>query len=289
MENHFFVIDVETANLDSSSICQIGLAEFDGQNLISTWETLVDPKQYFDPYLSRIHGITSDQVTGKPSFADLSDEVGDRVKNKRLFHHMPFDRNAINKACRHYEVQSWSPKWLDSAKLVRRAWPEFAYSGYALGKITSHLGIIYQAHHALYDAIATGQVIQHAVNRTQITVAEWETRIQLPIHQRDYSGKEYSFKKEGNPNGVLFGESVVFTGTLSQPRAIYAEIAAEAGCRVQNEPNKETTLLVVGWQDSYRLAGFEKSTKHRKAEELNQKGIHIRILSEEDFLALIQI
>jgi DNA polymerase-3 subunit epsilon len=288
MEAHYFVIDVETANLDNSSICQIGLAEFDGMDLISTWESIINPNQFFDPYLSRIHGITAEQVQGKPGFKEISEYLENIIKGRRLFHHMPFDRNAINRACSRYDALPWSPKWLDSAKLVRRAWPEFAYSGYALGKITAYLGIEYQAHHALFDAIATGKVIQKAISHTQIPISEWETRISLPLHNQNELGSIHSFKKEGNPKGILFGESAVFTGTLSQPRHIYAQIASDAGCRIQDGVNKETTLLVVGWQDSYRLAGYEKSSKHRKAEELSQKGFPIRILSEDDFVTLIQ-
>ncbi|WP_035484057.1 exonuclease domain-containing protein [Algoriphagus marincola] len=289
MENHFFVIDLETANLDNSSICQIGLAEFDGPDLISSWDSLIDPKQFFDPYLSRIHGITSDLIDGSPSFQEVSKELAEKVNGRRLFHHMPFDRNAINRACERYQLPFWNPIWMDSAKVVRRAWPEFANSGYALGKITTHLGISFQAHDALQDALATGQVIQKALHHSNVSLKDWETRIYAPIHQKDFTGKERSYKKEGNPNGILYGESVVFTGTLSQSRSIYAEIAAEAGCRVQDGVNKETTLLVVGLQDSYRLAGYEKSSKHRKAEDLSQRGFPIKILSENDFLALIQL
>jgi len=35
---------------------------------------------------------------------------------------------------------------------------------------------------------------------------------------------------------------------------------------------KATTLLIVGDQDIGRLAGHEKSSKHRKAEKLIEKG-----------------
>ncbi|WP_192349397.1 exonuclease domain-containing protein [Algoriphagus sp. Y33] len=286
MDNHFFVIDVETANLDNSSICQIGLAEFQDTTLISTWESLVNPDQFFDPYLSKIHGITADQVLKSPRFSDLSGHIAKKTKGKRLFHHMPFDKNAINRACERHNALRWEAKWMDSARLVRRAWREFAHTGYALGKITKHLGIKYQAHHALYDAIATGQVINAAILHSAIPLSEWDERILQSINSFQSSGKAANYKMQGNPNGLLYGESVVFTGTLSQPRSMYAQFASEAGCRVQDGITKETTILVVGWQDSYRLAGYEKSSKHRRAEKLAEAGHGIRILSEEDFLAI---
>jgi len=287
MEDHFFVIDVETANLDNSSICQIGLAEYQGTELISTWESLVNPDQYFDPYLSRLHGITFEQVIGKPLFKDLSNDIARKVEGCRLFHHMPFDKNAINRACERYGTEIWKPRWMDSARLVRRSWSEFAQSGYALGKITKHLGIEYIAHNALQDAIATGKVINGAVLHSAISLPEWDVRIlysKNPFYSP--SRKVVSYKLEGNPEALLHGESVVFTGTLSQPRSVCAQLASELGCRVQDGITKETTLLVVGWQDSYRLAGYEKSSKHRRAEKLAEAGQGIRILSEEDFLAI---
>ena len=46
-------------------------------------------------------------------------------------------------------------------------------------------------------------------------------------------------------------------------------------------------MLVVGVQDRAKLSGYEKSRKHRKAEEYIGDGIGIQIMSEDDFLAMI--
>ncbi len=51
--------------------------------------------------------------------------------------------------------------------------------------------------------------------------------------------------------------------------------------------HKKTTILVVGDQDITKLAGKEKSLKHRKAEGLITKGQPIRILRESDFKELV--
>ena len=44
----FVAIDVETANADMASICQIGLAKFKDGKLVEEWSSLVDPEDYFD-------------------------------------------------------------------------------------------------------------------------------------------------------------------------------------------------------------------------------------------------
>jgi DNA polymerase-3 subunit epsilon len=64
-------------------------------------------------------------------------------------------------------------------------------------------------------------------------------------------------------------------------------MAACAGCQVTSSVNKTTTLLVVGDQDIKKLAGHEKSSKQRKAEEMIATGQHIRVLGESDFRRLV--
>jgi DNA polymerase-3 subunit epsilon len=66
-----------------------------------------------------------------------------------------------------------------------------------------------------------------------------------------------------------------------------AVAAANAGCQVDDGVTKHTTLLVVGDQDIRRLAGHEKSSKHRKAEELIRQGQRIRIVGESDFKSIV--
>ena len=48
-------------------------------------------------------------------------------------------------------------------------------------------------------------------------------------------------------------------------------------------------MLVVGIQDESNLKGYQKSSKHRKVEELIEKGVEIQILSENDYSELMGI
>jgi DNA polymerase-3 subunit epsilon len=82
---------------------------------------------------------------------------------------------------------------------------------------------------------------------------------------------------------------LVFTGALNIPRAEAAALAAGTGCTVAEGVTKHTTILVVGNQDARKLAGHEKSSKHRKAEDLIRKGAAIRILTERDFEKLVAL
>jgi DNA polymerase-3 subunit epsilon len=276
---NFLAIDVETANADCSSICQIGIAEFEDGQLINTWSTLINPEAYFDPFNTSIHGIKSIDVTDAPTFDQVYAELKEKLIGKVAVHHMPFDRTAICRACEEYQLEALTPLWLDSAKIVRRTWEQFAYKGYGLANIANYLKIEFNHHDALHDAIAAGKVVVEACKANQLTIEDWVERTGKPISPS-------SIKLDGNSEGPLYGENLVFTGALSLTRKEAATIAANLGCNVASSVTKTTTILVVGTHDSTKLAGYEKSSKHRKTEDYIQKGLPIKILSEKDFIEM---
>lgn len=94
-------------------------------------------------------------------------------------------------------------------------------------------------------------------------------------------------RREGNPEGALYSEVIVFTGTLGIPHWKAEATAAEIGCRADSAVTKETTLLVEGRQDARKLAGHEKSKKRRRAEKLIEQGSLIKILNEAQFEKLV--
>jgi DNA polymerase III alpha subunit (gram-positive type) len=55
----FVVIDVETACSRVSSICQVGIVGFRDGREIFEYETLIDPRDEFHAFNTRIHGIAS--------------------------------------------------------------------------------------------------------------------------------------------------------------------------------------------------------------------------------------
>jgi DNA polymerase-3 subunit epsilon len=147
------------------------------------------------------------------------------------------------------------------------------------------LGVSFAAHNAIEDARAAGEVLLHAIRTTGIGFEDWMTRVKQPIDPHC----TVPIAMNGNPEGVLAGEEIVFTGALTLPRREAAVLAAKAGCDVAANVRKTTTLLVVGDLDIHKLGGHEKSTKQRKAEEWIAKGHAIRILKESDFIRVIDL
>ena len=277
----FVAIDVETANADLASICQIGIAEFKDGALAGEWVSLVNPEDYFDAVNIGIHGIDEDKVKGAPIFPDIIETLCSMLNNKYVVCHTHFDKTSLGQAQKKYGLNKTSCRWLDSARVARRAWEEVARSGYGLKPVCKLIGYEFSHHDALEDAKAAGQIILAASKKTGLDIQGWAQRVEQPIGN-DGTG-EKTVKREGNPDGPLLGERVVFTGSLTIIRAQAADMAATLGCSVDGNVTSNTTMLVIGDQDVYKLAGKDKSSKQIKAEGLIKKGQGIRILSEKDF------
>lgn len=284
----FVAIDVETANPDMASICQIGLARYKDGSLSEEWKSYIDPQDYFDDINISIHGIDESTVRGAPTLAEVSQHLHKFLDNNVAVCHTHFDRVAIQQAFEKYCICNPSCVWLDSARVARRAWEEFAWGGYGLYNICATMGYEFKHHDALEDAKAAGHILLAAMARSGLDIEEWIERVKQPIDpERASSGA--AIRCDGNPEGPLFGEVLVFTGALEIPRHEAADMASRIGCRVGSGVTRETTLLVVGNQDIKRLAGHEKSSKYRKAEKLIAEGYPIRILRESDFQELAAI
>ena len=285
---NFVAVDVETANADMSSICQIGIACYNEGVLSGEWKSYIDPEDYFDEMNTSIHGIDESTVKGTPKLSDVAIQICKYLDDHVGVCHTHFDQVAIRQAFDKYSIRYPNCKWLDSARVTRRAWTEFSRCGYGLGNICSFLGYQFTPHDALEDAKAAAHILITAINKTGLDVEAWLIRVEQPIDPAN-SNLPQSIKKDGNPEGYLYGEVLVFTGILDIPRHEASEMAAKIGCKVSTGVTKDTTILVVGDQDIKKLAGQIKSSKHRKAESLIQKGREIRILRESDFKHLFDL
>ncbi len=284
----FVAIDVETANPDMASICQIGIAKYRDGSLSDEWETLVNPEDFFDGLNVSIHGIDEGMVADAPTFPEIADELWHRLEGLVVVCHTHFDRVAVGQAADRHGLAVPELSWLDSARVARRTWGEVASKGYGLYALCNRLGYQFRHHDALEDAKAAAHVLLAAIEKSDLDLDSWLIRVRQPIDPSAASSGS-AIQRDGNPEGPLYGEVMVFTGALDIPRREAADLAASLGCNVASGVSKKVTMLVVGDQDVTKLAGHDKSSKHRKAEELISKGAQIRIIRESDFKELARL
>ena len=178
----FIAVDVETANADPGSICQIGFARFAGGTLIDNWSWLIHPQTYFSAGNIRVHGIRPGHVSHAPDWGQVHDAVAELLTDRIVVSHSSFDVTALSRAAEAIGGTPITARWLDSVRIARRAFPELrGAGGHGLAHLKTVLGLSFAHHDAGEDARAAGWVVEAAVTASGISVAEWFTAAHRPV------------------------------------------------------------------------------------------------------------
>lgn len=279
----FVSLDVETADSGfPESICQMGFAVVRNGIVVENFTRTIQTPYRFGWWQRENLSITEDEIKRAPPFLEVARAISPLMRGP-VFSHTSYDRFAVGRACTACGHAFGDTIWLDSAQVVRRAWPEkYGKTGYGLKNVAADFGIRFDHHDAGEDARAVAEIVIRACIEHSLDVLGWAERVRKPISGA--AGGKADLRRDGNVDGPLFGEVVVLTGGFDLPKAEQANLAAFAGCEVANGVTKKTTLVVVG---DDRFARGERSGKWRKAEELAQQGLSIRIMSESDFREMI--
>jgi DNA polymerase III subunit epsilon len=152
----FAIIDVETtghANYQNR-ITEIAIIRHDGQRVIETFESLVNPQCWIPSFIADLTGITNEMVRDAPTFEDIADEVRRLTKDAAFVaHNVGFDftfvKNEFLRLEEHFDREK-----LCTVRLSRKIIP--GHPSYSLGKICNTLKIKHINHHrAMGDAAAT--------------------------------------------------------------------------------------------------------------------------------------
>lgn len=115
----------------------------------------------------------------------------------------------------------------------------------------------------------------------------------IVISESDFCNKlgiptTFKIDKELDEKNILYGKTCVFTGTLERMSRKQAEtIVTSIGGIIGKGVTKKTNYLILGNNDYNAAVKNGKSSKHKKAEELQAKGSEIEIIPEDIFYELI--
>lgn len=277
----FIALDVETANRNASSICQVGLAMVLGDGNIQTAGYLIDPEEEFDFFNVKLHGIDADMVANAATFPQAMHWLRPALTGITLIQHSSFDKRAFNAACTLYEMPDLACDWLDSVSIARQAWPQFkGNGGHGLGNLKRELALDFQHHDAEEDARAAAQVVLLAEAETGRDFRD----LAAPAKRKSTKTKQ-PITRDANQDGLFYGHRACFTGRMTRTRAQIVERAAHAGFDVQISVSHSIHILVVGDQS----VGAQKTTKHLQCEALISRGANIHILEERAFFEMINL
>src|SRR5690606_37181175 len=175
-------------------------------------------------------GIDEYLVKGAPILPDVVENLRYYLEGSICVCHTHFDRTSISRAFEKYNIKPLKTTWLDTARVARRAWNEFALSGYGLANICNKIGYQFKHHNALEDAKACGHILLAAIRDSNIDLNGWLHRVEQAIN---YDLATKTVRRAGTPTGSLYGEIIVFTGSLTISRKDAADMASKVGCSVE--------------------------------------------------------
>lgn len=158
----FNAIDVETANSDPSSICQIGIVRVKDGEIQEVIERLINPEMEFNPRNISLHGIDDETVKDSPTLPSIESEIRHLLEGTVLVSHSSFDKKAVNKAMDRYGLNVICATWMDSSRCARWAWPSTFKERWSLDYVASALDIEFKHHKADEDARVVAEIVLKA-------------------------------------------------------------------------------------------------------------------------------
>jgi len=161
MSRIYVSLDLETTGLtERDAILEIGAVKFRDDDVLDTWSSFVNPGRAIPHKISRLTGITDDDVENAPTFHSVGPALARFIgENPIIGHNIPFDLAMLQRA----GYSATSPS-LDTFDLACVLMP-YA-SRYSLGKLMEQLGIDFPTRHrALDDAKATQRLFLALLER----------------------------------------------------------------------------------------------------------------------------
>ena len=157
----YAVIDIETngGSLRNAKITEIAIFLFDGDRIVDSFISLVNPETPIPPFITRLTGISEEMVVNAPKFYEIAKQVVEITKGTVFVAHaVSFDFNIIRSEFRRLGFD-FSREQLCTVKLSRKLMP--LQPSYSLGNLCENLGIeINGRHRAGGDAEATVKLFE---------------------------------------------------------------------------------------------------------------------------------
>ena len=279
------VIDFETTGLDcdTDEILQVSIIDQDENVLMNQYCRAVRHNSWESA--SNVNGIYPPRVAFCPPFEKVAPYVQDILcrADKVLAYNCSFEQGFLSSN----GINPYVLFWCDPMKEIVdycNATSGGHRSRMALQSAARIIGYDYNAHDALEDVKATLRVHNFAAKSKEAKAQE-----PTPTKPKSRSGHVlYPENRQADPKNPLYGKTLVITGQLPIDREQASLQAAALGAKVRIKLSPRTQILVCGQREEEWAERFgEKSSKIKKAEQMNAEGASIEFMSGEKFMELL--
>ena len=173
MLEKYVLLDIENPNTRGNSICAIAVVVIENGIITEKKYSLINPEDRFDAINSRITGIDASQVQSAPILREYWNEIQDLLcSNVIVGHNVTYDLAVLSRSLQRYDIEVGDFSYLCTLELSKKY---IEAESYKLEKLVNKLGYEYDAHVALNDALASGELFKHINSNIEINDEEIRT------------------------------------------------------------------------------------------------------------------
>lgn len=129
LEKNFTIVDVETTGGSPffNRVIEVGLLRVEKGEVVEEFQTLMNPEMPIPEFISEMTGITDEQVSLAPPFAELADEILVKFEDAIFVaHNSQFDYGFLKEEFRRLGYEFKLPQ-LCTVRLSRALFPEYKH------------------------------------------------------------------------------------------------------------------------------------------------------------------
>lgn len=157
----FAIIDVETTGGTArfEKITEIAIVLHDGDRVVDTFSTLLNPERSIPWSITQLTGITDEMVAQAPKFYEIAKKVVEMTESAIFVaHNVSFDYSFIREEFSRLGFD-FTRKQLCTVQMSRKAFP--GLPSYSLSNLKKHFDIqANRSHRALDDTLATVEIFE---------------------------------------------------------------------------------------------------------------------------------
>jgi DNA polymerase-3 subunit epsilon len=179
----YAIIDIETTGGSAarSKITEIAIVLHDGQKVIDSYETLINPESPIPYNITRLTGISQEMVQDAPKFFEVAKKIVEMTEGAVFVaHNVRFDYSFVVEEFRKLGF-TYTRKQLCTVRLSRKAFP--GLRSYSLENLIKHFKIkVNDRHRAMADTMATVELFEKIMGIDQ-SVEEMSDMVNLGMKE----------------------------------------------------------------------------------------------------------
>lgn len=282
----YIVIDTETTGFQRSSggIVELALAFVEDGKITKEIDTLTNPGVPIPAAARAVHGISDADVQDCPAAKTVAAQTLPLLDGKIVVgHNISFDLDFLSAAASKGGGEPIEVQYIDTANLARTVFP--GLGSYKLEDVCKSLGLLdgSQTHRAGDDVRLCYRLFEAC--RSELLERRRQAE-EEKIRKRKAKKEAQAAKRAIYAWSPLLDRNFVFTGVFERDRRELESMLEKVGANLRGSVNTKTAFLVAG--DTSQLPDWALDRKLHAAEALIEKGQNLQIISESEYLNLIE-